>query len=306
MFLVLLGGLFAGLTLALMGLDELHLKVLATSSQDPKEQQNATKVMKLLHKGRHWVLVVLLLCNVIINESLPIFLDSAIGGGIAAVALSTTAIVIFGVIPQAFSVRYGLVIGAFSAPFVTVLLYLFAPIAYPIAVLLDWVLGVHGMHTYNRSELKSLLKFHGQGGPLGGDEIRILNKVLDLGGRCVGEIMTPIHDLMTIPADGIYDEELIRKMTLSGSSHWFVHVPEHQDTVIGLLSIEKLLGYNPALRLPISHFPLSTLPEIAPTMDCVQALGYLQCGQTHLLIRNSFGTLGVITLAGMYVPLVLT
>jgi metal transporter CNNM len=39
--LVLLGGVFAGLTLGLMGLDELHLRVLSASSDDPVERQNA-------------------------------------------------------------------------------------------------------------------------------------------------------------------------------------------------------------------------------------------------------------------------
>ncbi|KAI0825298.1 hypothetical protein BC628DRAFT_1419270 [Trametes gibbosa] len=94
--LVLAGGVFAGLTLGLMGLDELHLRVLAASSDLPQERKNAQKVLKLLNRGRHWVLVVLLLGNVIVNESLPIFLHSALGGGIAAVAISTTMIVIFG------------------------------------------------------------------------------------------------------------------------------------------------------------------------------------------------------------------
>ncbi|KAL0950527.1 hypothetical protein HGRIS_007335 [Hohenbuehelia grisea] len=94
--LVVAGGVFAGLTLGLMGLDELHLRVLSASSDDYREKRNAQKVLHLMEKGRHWVLVVLLLGNVIINESLPIFLDSALGGGIAAVAISTVAIVIFG------------------------------------------------------------------------------------------------------------------------------------------------------------------------------------------------------------------
>jgi metal transporter CNNM len=46
------------LTLGLMGLDELHLRVLATSSEDPIEQRNANKALQLMSKGRHWVLVV--------------------------------------------------------------------------------------------------------------------------------------------------------------------------------------------------------------------------------------------------------
>jgi metal transporter CNNM len=37
-----------------------------------------------------------------VNESLPIFLDDVLGGGLAAVVVSTTMIVIFGeIIPQA-------------------------------------------------------------------------------------------------------------------------------------------------------------------------------------------------------------
>ena len=61
-----------------MGLDELHLRVLASSSDDRVEKKNAQKggdevlvslgqdidvlvfcsVLRLLRKGRHWVLVV--------------------------------------------------------------------------------------------------------------------------------------------------------------------------------------------------------------------------------------------------------
>jgi hypothetical protein len=79
--LVLLGGIFAGLTIGLMGLDELHLKVLAASSGSTTERISAMKVLALLQGNRHWVLVVsslapsirsftnlfkvLLLCNVV-------------------------------------------------------------------------------------------------------------------------------------------------------------------------------------------------------------------------------------------------
>ena len=41
--IILSGGVFAGLTLGLMGLDELHLRVLATSSDEPQEKLNAQK-----------------------------------------------------------------------------------------------------------------------------------------------------------------------------------------------------------------------------------------------------------------------
>ncbi|KAJ7182250.1 hypothetical protein C8R43DRAFT_1228757 [Mycena crocata] len=302
MLLVLAGGVFAGLTLGLMGLDELHLRVLATSSEDPKEQKNAEKVLRLMRKGRHWVLVVLLLGNVIINESLPIFLDSAIGGGLTAVALSTVAIVIFGVIPQALSVRYGLAIGAACTPLVLFMMYLFSPVAYPIAKLLDWVLGANEAHTYKKAELKSFLEFHRTGEePLRDDEIRILNGVLELNTKSVEEIMTPMKDAITLSADAILDEKLVDTILFSGYSRFPVHEPHDPQHFVGLLLIKKLLRYDPALALPVSHFQLSILPEARPSINCFQALDYFQTGRAHLLLISSTpgkpgGAMGVITL----------
>lgn len=89
--LVLLGGAFAGLTIALMGQDETYLQVIATSGEGT-EKKNAAKVLNLLGKGKHWVLVTLLLSNVITNETLPIVLDRSLGGGWPAVVSSTVLI----------------------------------------------------------------------------------------------------------------------------------------------------------------------------------------------------------------------
>lgn len=44
-------------------------------------------------------------------------------------------------------VRYGLSIGGACAPLVLALMILFAPIAWPIAKLLDWILGTGEGHT---------------------------------------------------------------------------------------------------------------------------------------------------------------
>jgi len=303
MGLVLAGGVFAGLTLGLMGLDELHLRVLATSSDDPKEKENAKKVLKMMQKGRHWVLVVLLLGNVIVNESLPIFLDSAIGGGVAAIAISTTAIVIFGeIIPQAVSVRYGLSIGATCAPFVLGMMYLFAPIAWPIAKLLDWILGGNDHTTYKKAELKSFLQFHRNGEePLRDDEINILNGVLELNTKNVETIMTPLKDTVVLSADAILDHKAVDAILLSGYSRFPVHEPGNPMAFVGLLLVKKLLNYDPSQALPVSAFPLSILPEAHPSINCFQALDYFQTGRAHLLLISRTpgkpgGAIGVITL----------
>ncbi|KAJ6526205.1 hypothetical protein B0H10DRAFT_2450724 [Mycena sp. CBHHK59/15] len=324
-----------------------------------------------------------------------------IGSGFAAVALSTTAIVIFGsalpprfytatiayldsitlshseTIPQALSVRYGRAIGSACALAVLALMYLFAPLAWPIAKLLDWALDVgdHG-HTYKKAEWKSFLAFHRTGEePLRDDEIGILNAVLELIAKSVEVIMTPMNDVVTLSADAILDDQLVETIpcslslpalsflsicdvvtlsvdailddqlvetipscsfslsfcattlssavliyrgtqsqrlppepntrartqpTVSGYSRFPVHEPGHPDAFIGLLSIKKLLKYDPArarctsgwrpllpevpatpydltghpwlVQRPVSSFPLSILPD--PSISCFQALDH--------------------------------
>lgn len=68
-----------------------------------------------------------------------------------------------------------------------------APIAWPIARLLDAVLGTHDHHTYKKAELKSFLQFHRTGDePLRDEEIAILNAVLELNTKKAESIMTPL------------------------------------------------------------------------------------------------------------------
>ncbi|KAH8984674.1 hypothetical protein EDB92DRAFT_1469023 [Lactarius akahatsu] len=301
--LVVLGGVLAGLTLGLMGLDELHLRVLSASSENEKERKDAAEVLKLLDKGRHWVLVVLLLGNVIVNESLPIFLDSAIGGGFAAIVISTTMIVVFGeIIPQAVSVRHGLSIGARCVPVVLILMYFFAPIAWPIAKLLDYVLGKSDVHTYKKAELKSFLQFHRTGEePLRDDEISILNGVLELNTKRIEKIMTPMKDVVTLSSDTILDAKMIESLLFSGYSRLPVHEPGNPLAFLGLLLVKKLLTYDPSQCWPVSKFALSILPEAKPTINVFQALDYFQTGRAHLLLISntpgiSGGAIGVITL----------
>jgi hypothetical protein len=73
---------------------------------------------KFSQRGRHWVLVSLLLGNVITNETLPVVLDREVKGGWFAVLASTLLIVIFGeIIPQSICAKHGLSVGAWSSRF---------------------------------------------------------------------------------------------------------------------------------------------------------------------------------------------
>ncbi|GJJ13964.1 hypothetical protein Clacol_008221 [Clathrus columnatus] len=251
------GGVFAGLTLGLMGLNELHLRVLAMSSDNEQEKRNATKGSTI--------------------------------------------------IPQAVCARYGLAIGAKCAPFVLVLMYSLAPIAWPIARLLDHILGNSEAHTYKKAELKSFLQapclqFHRHGAePLRDDEINILNGVLELNTKRAIDIMTEMKDVVTLSADTVLDHETLDRILTSGYSRFPVHEPGKPLSFIGLLLVKTLLRYDVSEKRCVGSFKLSILPEALPGINCFQALDYFQTGRAHLILISETpgregGALGIVTL----------
>ncbi|KAI9733923.1 MAG: hypothetical protein M1834_002578 [Cirrosporium novae-zelandiae] len=303
--LVLLGGAFAGLTIALMGQDEIYLQVTEKSGEGAERKQ-ARKVLNLLEKGKHWVLVTLLLSNVITNETLPIVLDRSLGGGWPAVLGSTVLIVIFGEIaPQSVCVRYGLPIGAFMAPFVLALMYIMSPIAWPTAKLLDKLLGEDHGTVYKKAGLKTLVTLHRTLGAaserLNEDEVTIISAVLDLKDKPVGSVMTPMDDVFTMSLDDILNEETMDTILRAGYSRIPIHTPDNDQNFVGMLLVKMLITYDPEDAKKVSEFALATLPETRPETSCLDIVNFFQEGKSHMVLVSEFpsadhGALGVVTL----------
>ncbi|KAI9687404.1 MAG: hypothetical protein M1820_010458 [Bogoriella megaspora] len=304
--LVLLGGAFAGLTIALMGQDEIYLQVIKEAGEGAERKQ-ADAVLRLLNRGKHWVLVTLLLSNVITNETLPIILDRSIGGGWPAVLSSTVLIVIFGEIaPQSVCVRYGLPIGAFMSPFVLILMWILAPVAWPTAKLLDWILGEDHGTIYKKAGLKTLVTLHRTMGQtaderLSQDEVTIISAVLDLKQKPVGNIMTPMNDVFTMSADTVLDEKMMDTILSAGYSRIPIYHPENPRNFVGMLLVKILITYDPEDCLRVRDFALATLPETSPKTSCLDIVNFFQEGKSHMVLVSdfpgeSYGALGVVTL----------
>jgi len=74
------------------------------------------------------------------------------------------------IIPQAVCSRHGVAIGAALAPIVRALMWLFAPITWPLGKLLDCVLG-HEDVVMKRNQLKAMVQLHGEGA---GERMRVV------------------------------------------------------------------------------------------------------------------------------------
>lgn len=262
--------------------------------------------MRLLKKGKHWVLVTLLLSNVITNETLPIVLDRSLGGGWPAVLGSTVLIVIFGeIVPQSICVRYGLPIGSWMSPFVLALMYIMAPVAYPTAKLLDYLLGEDHGTVYKKAGLKTLVSLHKTMGDvnhqLNTDEVTIISAVLDLKAKPIGSIMTPMDDVFTLSLDDLLDEETMDDILSRGYSRIPVHHPDNNENFVGMLLVKMLITYDPEDAKPVREFALATLPETRPDTSCLDIINFFQEGKSHMILVSEFpgedhGAIGVVTL----------
>ncbi|KAI0855096.1 hypothetical protein F4860DRAFT_497438 [Xylaria cubensis] len=305
MVLVLLGGAFAGLTIALMGQDDIYLRVISLDHEEP-QHKNASRVHHLLNRGKHWVLVTLLLSNVIVNETLPVVLDRCFGGGVAAVVGSTVLIVIFGeIIPQSLCVRYGLQIGGYMAKPVLLLMYLMAPVAWPTAKLLDWLLGTDHGTIYKKSGLKTLVTLHKTLGEvderLNQDEVTIISAVLDLKRKPVEEVMTPMDDVFIMSEDTVLDEKTIDQILDAGYSRIPIHQTGNPTNFVGMLLVKILITYDPEDGKRVKDFALATLPETRPETSCLDIINFFQEGKSHMVLISEYpgkdhGALGVVTL----------
>ncbi|KAF9546037.1 DUF21-domain-containing protein [Agrocybe pediades] len=268
--LVLSSGLFAGLTLGYMSLDETQLNVLSISGT-PEQRKHANKIMPIRKNG-HLLLVTLLLANMIVNESLPVIADPILGGGVESVVVSTVLIVIFAeIIPQSLFTRHGLYLGAKMAGFTQFLIYfmaclsIFGIIAWPVAKLLEFVLGPHHGIIYRRggksflklspiayipnflsTELKELIAMHDtratHGGDLKTDTVTIIGATLDLQEKVVRQAMTPIKDVFMLSIDSKLDYDLLKKICQTGHSR--VPVYEEVDVPVSVVANVDLAGVD--------------------------------------------------------------
>ncbi|KZT30314.1 DUF21-domain-containing protein [Neolentinus lepideus HHB14362 ss-1] len=303
--LVLLSGLFAGLTLGYMSLDETQLNVLSISGT-PEQRKYANKIKPIRTNG-HLLLVTLLLANMIVNETLPVIADPLLGGGVQSVVVSTVLIVIFSeIIPQSVCSRYGLLIGAKMAPFVTVLIYTFGIVAWPVAKLLEWVLGPHHGIIYRRSELKELVAMHAStathGGDLKTDTVTIIGATLDLQEKVVEQAMTPLDKVFMLNIDTKLDYIMLKRICETGHSRIPVYdeieVPplvtadgfegpaqmQKVKKIIGILLVKQCVLLDPDDATPLRHLPLNKVPYVPKNEPLLGILDKFQDGRSHMAI----------------------
>lgn len=281
------GALFAGLTLAVMGLDTLSLEIIASSGTEP-DRTYARRILPLRRKGNQ-LLSTLVLGNVMVNTLIAQVTDSYAKGWVAT-AISTAIITIAAeIVPQALMTAHAMSIGSRSSPIVKLFMFLFYPICKPTAMFLDVVIGSDPGQIYNRNELKRLMmkhSAHSNESGVDGSDLDLMVGAIDLKNKTVLEVLTPIGDVFMIEANRRVNEELLQQISEKGHSRIPIYAGS-RNNVIGVLHAKDLLLANPedGTRIfDIAMFYQRKFHTVPSETKLYSMLRYFQTGASHIAL----------------------
>ena len=308
--LVAFSGLFSGLNLGLMSFSAEDLKIIIKGSGDPDERVWAQKILPLRDRG-NLLLCTLLLGNTLVNAVIAILLADIASGTVGAL-VTTALIVVFGeIIPQSVCSRYALRIGARSVPLVWLFVGVCFAAAYPIAKLLDYVLGGEMSAVFTKNELKSLIllnvedpKRQAQSG-LTSEDGRILAGALTFKDRKVADVMTPLDSTFALPRNAVLSAATVAEILRSGHTRIPVVLPDDAAEVVALLYAKDLVGIGYERKIPLqqvldSFRATERVHSVAATMTLGAAFDLCKSKRCHMLVVvdkavKNWPCLGVVT-----------
>jgi hypothetical protein len=249
----------------LLSLDEMEMQIKARSGTE-QEKRYAAKLIPIISR-HHLLLVTLMLWNATATEALPIFLSALVPEYIAIIISVTLVLFVGEIIPA--SILTGpnqLKITAFLAPLVYFVLAIFFPLAYPISIALDHIIGHSDMTMYNRTEISTMMQLHleegvkrkhlhktkgakGHPAPSSAElyeaeEVNIIAGALKYRELQVSQVMTPAANVYMVSVADTLNYKLVYEIFKSGYSRIPVYESDRND-VVGLILAKDLIFVDP-------------------------------------------------------------
>lgn len=291
----------AGMTLGFFSIDPMKLKIKAELGT-AEERANAETILSLL-RDKHRFMCSLLVFNVFCGEILPVFMDNFVPTYIA-VLLSVTLVLFFGeVMPAAiFTGPKQLEIAANLACFAKWLMIIFTPVALPLALLLDYVVGEDHEETLNRDELACMIRLtrsenlkylklddssdpHHSEHLLLHDEVNIMTGILELGRKSVKDIMVPIEHVHMVSSDLHLDSSTISVIDKMGRSRLPLYSGNDRNFIYGYLLVKKLITEaGESGKLLKDSSAIRTPLYVDTKQSLFDVLNMFQTGKAHIAI----------------------
>jgi metal transporter CNNM len=237
--LLVLSAICSGLNIALLSMDLGSLRSKARLG-DPRAQ----KVLPL-RENVHLTLSAILLTNVAVATTMPLVLNTSLSG-LSAGIISTLALVVFGeILPQALFARHALSLySIFYIPLKTMIVATYV-LSKPLQIMLDKLVGKHGIQLHTRHELGVLVSEHlgADESELDEDEIEIIRGALQLSEKRVRDIMVPIKHVYWIAPDTVVNGGKVDEIKSAGRSRIPV-LNRNRTKCYGVILMKDMVDIN--------------------------------------------------------------
>ena len=226
LILLLLSGMFSGLTLG--PAHALHRRPRHHHRGGRRPRREAVGAADLpAAQARNTLLCTLLVGNTLVNSLIAIF-SAEMTSGVVGGLISTIVIVIFGeIIPQSVCARHGLRIGAYAVWIVWPLVVILRPITFPIAFLLDYMLGREmGVQYKMFNMLDKLVEQQVAAKEIDNESAHVLQSMLKFAEKDVALIMTNLEHVFCLDVTDVLDFEKL-KAIYSSRVHADPRLPDH-------------------------------------------------------------------------------
>jgi metal transporter CNNM len=292
--LLFLSGLFSGLNLGFMSLgkEELERKIKAGNKK--------AEVVYKLRKNGNYLLCTILIGNVLVNNSLAIFMGDMFTGT-AAILIATALVVVFGeILPQAICSRYPLQVGAMAAPIFQVFMVCLWPISKPLSWAMDKALGPEPPVRHSKFEIGEMILDHKEdtSSEIDEREAKTVIGALTFSDKIAREVMTPKKNVYRFYEDQKLTTELIENIKDKGHTRIPVFKAK-KDQVVGVVLVKKLLGVRKGSKVVNQAIKPITVRD---TTNLDDILDIFRNSRQHLLVvvDEHENVLGIITLEDIH------
>lgn len=282
LLLLTFGAVFSGLNIGLMMIRPAELK---------RKAAHGDKVAAKLYEYRKngtYLIVCILLGGTAVIAALSLVLESA-AGGLAAGLITTGLVTVFGeIVPQTVFVRRGYQFSKHFFWLLNAIFILFWPVAKPLSILLDRILGGELPTIFTREELTHLVdehaKEHHHSSGIDIDESRIVSGALEYSRVAAKDVMTHLDDTVSINLEETIDVSSLSKLKRSGHSRLPVYDTRQEDFV-GILYMKDLIGEE--MPVTVGHIYRDKIFDVAHDAPLDTVLSRFIQTKSHLfLVRD--------------------
>lgn len=284
--------LFSGLTLGLFTLSKGHLRYKAELGD-----KMAERIYNVRKKG-NLLLCTLILGNVTVNSMLSVYIGT-LTTSVAASFISTALIVIIGeILPQAIFARYAFKLASKTIPLAEFFIFLFYPVAKPLSMFLDKLLGEKTPTIYTKKELEKFIEYQGglQESAIDSDEKKIMKGALSYSDKTAKEIMTPRPAIVAVPFEKDLSHRNIDEIRECGHSR----IPVYEgtpDNIVGILYVKDMVGHDLTGK-SAGELARRSVIFVSPDKRLDDLLNDFKRTRNHLFVvaDNKEGVAGIVTI----------